>query len=67
MSFIVPRLLAANARKALVQKRQTTQPGIKSGKGTALQSINDQQGELIPIFQSQLIVGVALLEGAAAR
>jgi hypothetical protein len=65
MAIIVPRLVAANARKALVQKRQTTQPGNKSGKAPALQSIDNQQRDVVPIFQSQLIVGVALLEGAA--
>jgi hypothetical protein len=65
LSFTVPGVITANARQALAQKRQMPQKGGKSEKGRALETIDAQQHELFPIYQSQLIVGVAILEGAA--
>jgi hypothetical protein len=65
LSFILPGVISANARKTLVQGTQMQQPGVKTGKGSTVQSIEDQQGDLFPIYQMQLIAGAAVLEGAA--
>jgi hypothetical protein len=64
LSFILPGVITANARKALVKRLQMPQPGGRPGKGSTLQTIDAQQSELLPIFQGQLILGVAILEGA---
>jgi hypothetical protein len=65
MSFILPRVASANARKAAVKRGFDPQATGGAGKGAKLQTIGEAQANLLTQFHTQLIVGAAVLEGAA--
>jgi hypothetical protein len=65
MSFILPPLVSANARKAAVKAGLTQNTAGGTGKGGKLQTTDEVQASLLPQYSAQLIVGVAILEGAA--
>ncbi len=65
MSFIVPGLVSANGRKAAIKQGVSPRTAGTSGKAAKLQTLDEVQALLLPQFPAQLIVGAAILEGAA--
>jgi hypothetical protein len=64
MSFILPRVVSANGRKAAVKRSLVPNTAGVPGKGAKLQAIEEARVSLLPQFNAQLIVGAAILEGA---
>jgi hypothetical protein len=62
MSFILPKVISAAGAKSAAARAQ---PGGNAGKAATLESIDEQRGRLLPLFQTQLIIRAAILEGAA--
>ncbi len=65
MSFILPGIVSANGRKAAIKQGRLPGSTGATGKGAKLQTLDEAQSILLPIFPTQLIVGAATLEGAA--
>jgi hypothetical protein len=65
MSFVLPRVMSANGRKEAVKRGLPPKATGGTGKGAKLQTIDEAQSNLLTQFPTQLIVGAAMLEGAA--
>jgi hypothetical protein len=64
MCFVVPPVIAAASRRAMVQSGRATKPSGTAPVGAKLESIDEARASLLLAFQTQFIVGAAILEGA---
>jgi hypothetical protein len=65
MCFVVPPVISAASRKTMVQSGRATKPGASALPGAKVQPIDEARASLLTAFQTQFIVGAAILEGAA--